>query len=251
MRMPSSVRPADGRSGRTESARRSLPRAGRSRAASRRCPARRHTSWQGSLAVAGFILVSPALPLPAAARELGRRREAQVGGSSVGAAAGRLRRRSGAEIALATRQRRLLAALIVGGGEVCSRDSLVEAVWNGAPPQFIPRRCCRCTCRGCGTRCATGMGFVRTSPAMQWRSIRSAFDAARFERLLGEARASAREGNAALAVSLLDRASLLWRRRRLRRTLRSFERVPPGLRRNGWRSCVCWPSKSSSRQRSS
>ena len=73
-------------------------------------------------------------------------------------------------------------------------------------------------------------------------------DAARFERLLGEARASAREGNAALAVSLLDRASLLWRGDAYGElAYDDFARPRP----NGWRSCVCWRSKSSSRQRSS
>ena len=78
----------------------------------------------------------------------------------------------GAEIALATRQRRLLAALIVGGGEVCSRDSLVEAVWNGAPPRsstkvlqvYVSRLRTKLEPAGVTIRTVRGFGYLLEAP---------------------------------------------------------------------------------------
>ena len=123
----------------------------------------------------------------------------------------------GAEIALAARQRRLLAALVVGAGEVCSRDSLIEAVWNGAPPRS-PRRCCRCTCRGCGRRCAT-VSRIRTDESGYALQLDpQCLDAARFERLL-ERSESEREGRKRRARRLPARPRLFAvARRRVRRT---------------------------------
>ena len=116
----------------------------------------------------------------------------------------------GAVVQLAGKQRRLLAALTIGAGEVCSRDSLIEAVWDRVPPGSA------------GKVLQVYVSRLRKSlpEAIRIRTDESGYaleldrdslDAARFERLLDGARESATEGNASLAFSLLDRALSLWR----------------------------------------
>ena len=116
----------------------------------------------------------------------------------------------GAVVQLAGKQRRLLAALTIGAGEVCSRDSLIEAVWDQVPPGSA------------GKVLQVYVSRLRKSlpKAIRIRTDESGYaleldrdslDAARFERLLDGARESATEGNASLALSLLDRALSLWR----------------------------------------
>jgi hypothetical protein len=119
-------------------------------------------------------------------------------------------------VALSPMPRRLLAALVSRSGETCSADWLLEALWGeGAPASAAKllqvyvsqlRKALPSPVR-IGTR---GGGYV-----LELRE--GAVDAARFERLLGEARGAMADANPALASSLLRRALALWARQRLRR----------------------------------
>jgi DNA-binding SARP family transcriptional activator len=117
----------------------------------------------------------------------------------------------GAAIPLAGKQVRLLSALLIAD-RACGVDELVEAVWDGEAPasarkliqvyvsqlrQALPR----------GIEITTRRGAYEASLPSEAR------DAARFERLLREAVVAREAGNAALALSLADRALSLWRGR--------------------------------------
>jgi predicted ATPase/DNA-binding SARP family transcriptional activator len=118
----------------------------------------------------------------------------------------------GEAVPLPAKHARLLAALAIAEGRVLGTDELVEAIWDGAAPasarklvqvyvsqlrKVLPAGCAIAT-RGSGYAIALG---------------RDALDAARFERLLDEARDAGGAGNAALALSLTERALGLWRGR--------------------------------------
>ena len=117
----------------------------------------------------------------------------------------------GAAIPLAGKQVRLLSVLLIAD-RACGVDELVEAVWDGDAPasarkliqvyvsqlrQALPR----------GIEITTRRGAYEASLPSEAR------DAARFERLLREAVVAREAGNAALALSLADRALSLWRGR--------------------------------------
>jgi predicted ATPase/DNA-binding SARP family transcriptional activator len=116
----------------------------------------------------------------------------------------------GAVVPLGARQRRLLAALLVGAGEVCSPDWLIEAVWGRSPPASA-RKVLQVYVSRLRRALPDGMRIRTEESGYALEVDRERLDAAMFERMLDEARASAIEGNAALAVSLLDRADSLWR----------------------------------------
>jgi predicted ATPase/DNA-binding SARP family transcriptional activator len=113
-------------------------------------------------------------------------------------------------VTLAPMPRRLLAALASRTGETCSTDWLLEALWGEEAPASAAkllqvyvsqlRKALPSPVR-IGTR---GGGYVLEVPE-------GAVDAARFERLLGEARSAMADANPALAGSLLRRALALWR----------------------------------------
>jgi DNA-binding SARP family transcriptional activator len=94
----------------------------------------------------------------------------------------------------ARKHRQLLAALVIGLGEVCSADALIEALWRASPPASAAkllqvyvsqlRRMLPAAVR-IGTR---GSGYVLELGELS-------LDAARFERLLEEGKAASREGN--------------------------------------------------------
>jgi DNA-binding SARP family transcriptional activator len=108
------------------------------------------------------------------------------------------------------KQRRLLAALAVRAGETVLTDSLTDAVWSEAPPRSAAKLVqvyvsqlrkllvegARIETRGGGYALVLG---------------RDSLDAARFERLLAEGTTLLGEANAALAISLFERALSLWR----------------------------------------
>ena len=170
--------------------------------APRRCPARRHTSWQGSWKGGRFHLAC-ARPSPA-----GRAGDwAEKGGSGwrfecLGCC------RSSATTGPRGDRSVTKAAPAAGRvdcrrAQVRSRDSLVDRRSGTAPRLVHPRRCCRCTRRGCGTRCATGLGIrmdesgvaaVEVYLAVLSTRQGSSACSAKRERARGE-------GNAALAVS--------------------------------------------------
>ena len=110
----------------------------------------------------------------------------------------------------ARKHMQLLAALVIRRGEACSADALIDALWGASPPVSAGkllqvyvsqlRRLLPAPAR-IGTR---GSGYLLEFDA-------ASLDAARFELLLREGRAALRDGNAALAGSLLRRALGLWR----------------------------------------
>jgi predicted ATPase/DNA-binding SARP family transcriptional activator len=107
-------------------------------------------------------------------------------------------------------QRRLLAALVIGAGETCSRDGLIDALWGESPPVSAPKALQVYTSQlrkllPAPARIRTrGGGYALE---LDDRSL----DADRFERLLDEGRESLAAGNPALAMSLLTKALDLWR----------------------------------------
>ena len=107
-------------------------------------------------------------------------------------------------------QRRLLAALVVGAGETCSRDALIDALWGDSPAVSAPKLLQVYVSQLRKTLPAPAR--IRTRGAGYALELdRESLDAARFERLLEEGREALGEGNPALAMSLLGRALDLWR----------------------------------------
>jgi predicted ATPase/DNA-binding SARP family transcriptional activator/tetratricopeptide (TPR) repeat protein len=111
---------------------------------------------------------------------------------------------------VAPMQRRLLAALVIGAGETCSGDALIDALWGASPPASAPKLLqvyvsqLRKVLPAPARIRTRGGGY-----ALEFddRSI----DADRFERLLDEGREALGDGNPALAMSLLTKALDLWR----------------------------------------
>jgi predicted ATPase/DNA-binding SARP family transcriptional activator len=107
------------------------------------------------------------------------------------------------------RQRAVLAALLLRGGEVLSRDELIEALWENDPPASassllrlyvsqVRRRLPP------GRLVTRGAGYALTLDPGQ-------LDAERFEGLFADARRARVGGNPRLARSLCLRALALWR----------------------------------------
>ena len=110
----------------------------------------------------------------------------------------------------APKQRRLLSALVVHAGEACSADLLLDAIWGSSPPASAAKLLQTYVSQL--RKALPAPARIRTRGAgyaleleLEW------LDAARFERLLSQGRAASREGNPALAASLLRRALALWR----------------------------------------
>jgi predicted ATPase/DNA-binding SARP family transcriptional activator len=117
----------------------------------------------------------------------------------------------GDAIPLAGKHARLLAALLIAD-RVCAVDELVEAVWDGAPPASA-RKLVQVYISQLRKALPTGIEIATRQGAYEAALPADALDAARFERLLGEAVEARQDGNAALALSLADRALSLWRGR--------------------------------------
>jgi predicted ATPase/DNA-binding SARP family transcriptional activator len=117
----------------------------------------------------------------------------------------------GDAIPLAGKHARLLAALLIAD-RVCAVDDLVEAVWDGAPPASA-RKLVQVYISQLRKALPTGIEIATRQGAYEAALPADALDAARFERLLGEAVEARQDGNAALALSLADRALSLWRGR--------------------------------------
>ncbi|MEN3311744.1 MAG: hypothetical protein V7645_1073 [Actinomycetota bacterium] len=116
------------------------------------------------------------------------------------------------QVALAAKHRRLLAALAVTDRRPLSVDELVEAVWDGAAPPSA-RKLIQVYVSQLRSALPDGIR-VETRPAAYALELEpDALDAAQFERLLTQATAAGRDGNAALTVSLVNRALELWRGR--------------------------------------
>jgi predicted ATPase/DNA-binding SARP family transcriptional activator len=113
-------------------------------------------------------------------------------------------------VRLAAMPRRLLAVLVVERGRTLGLDVLVEALWGERPPRESAKALQLYVSRL--RKALPAQARIRTdSSGYALELDDDLLDAARFERLLAEARAASADGNAALALSLLDRALSLWR----------------------------------------
>jgi predicted ATPase/DNA-binding SARP family transcriptional activator len=112
----------------------------------------------------------------------------------------------------AAKQRRLLAALLIHCGETRSADALIDAVWGESPP-VSARKLLQIYVSQLRRALPAGVRIVTRASGYALEFDRALLDAARFERLLAEGRSALREGNGALAASLLERALALWRGR--------------------------------------
>jgi predicted ATPase/DNA-binding SARP family transcriptional activator len=112
----------------------------------------------------------------------------------------------------ASKQRRLLAALVIHGGETCSADALIDAVWGETPPASA-RKLVQVYISQLRRALPAGGRIVTNGSGYALELDPASLDATRFERLLAEGRAALREDNGELAASLLGRALALWRGR--------------------------------------
>jgi predicted ATPase/DNA-binding SARP family transcriptional activator len=112
----------------------------------------------------------------------------------------------------ASKHRRLLAALLVTPGSPCSADLLTDAVWGDSPPRSAPKLL---------QVYVSQLRKVLPAPVLiETRAggyaidvDEQVLDAARFERLVRDARAARREGSLAVGSALFRRALALWRGR--------------------------------------
>jgi predicted ATPase/DNA-binding SARP family transcriptional activator len=116
----------------------------------------------------------------------------------------------GSVLVLAAKQRRLLAALAADPSKTRTVDTLIDALWPERPPAAAAKALQVYVSR---LRKELPRGIrIRTDASGYTLELeRDALDAARFERLLAEARIAFAEENGSLAVSLLGRALSLWR----------------------------------------
>ncbi|MGH3129047.1 MAG: BTAD domain-containing putative transcriptional regulator [Gaiellaceae bacterium] len=115
-------------------------------------------------------------------------------------------------VRLAAMQTRLLAALVVGGGQARSLDELVEAVWDGIAPQSA-RKLVQVYVSQLRKVLPAEVAIQTVEGGYAARMESGALDSERFERLLRECGEAREAGNAALAASLIEQALALWRGR--------------------------------------
>ena len=115
-------------------------------------------------------------------------------------------------VALPAKHARLLAALAIADGRALGVDELIEAVWDDAAPASA-RKLVQVYVSQLRKTLPAGAAIVTRGGAYAIELAPDVLDATRFERLLEEARGADREGNAALALSLAERALSLWRGR--------------------------------------
>jgi len=115
-------------------------------------------------------------------------------------------------IPLAGKHARLLAALLVVEGRACDFDELIEALWGDSAPASA-RKLVQVYVSQLRRVLPEGIGIETRQGAYAASLLGGVLDADRFERQLGESIAARDAGNAALALSLADRALGLWRGR--------------------------------------
>ncbi len=109
----------------------------------------------------------------------------------------------------AAKHRALLTHLLLHANQVVSADTLVDALWDERPPASA-----RKLLQVYVSQLRKLLGdevLVTRAPGYLITVERSQFDLTRFERLLAEGRKMLRDGNPALASTLLTRALALWR----------------------------------------
>ena len=115
----------------------------------------------------------------------------------------------GVAVALPARQhRRLLAAFAVAAGAPRSRDQLVEALWGEDPPRSADKVLQQYVSQL--RRAVPDIPLRTTGAGYALELDPDALDAARFERLLGEARDALRDDAPAGAAGLLREALSCW-----------------------------------------
>src|SRR6266513_1741571 len=117
----------------------------------------------------------------------------------------------GRRLALAPMPRRLLAALAIRAGEICSADLLIDALWGEAPPASAAKLLQVYVSQL--RKAVPERDAIRTGGRGYALELSNAvsLDALRFERLLAESREATSARNPLLATSLLRRALSLWR----------------------------------------
>jgi predicted ATPase/DNA-binding SARP family transcriptional activator len=115
-------------------------------------------------------------------------------------------------VSLAGKQARLLAALLVAEGKTRGTDELVEAIWDGSAPASA-RKLVQVYISQLRKVLPEDVAIETRQGGYTASVTRDALDAARFERLLRESGEAREAGNAALALSLANRALGLWRGR--------------------------------------
>jgi predicted ATPase/DNA-binding SARP family transcriptional activator len=118
----------------------------------------------------------------------------------------------GGVVPMAAKHTRLLAALVVSQGRTCTVDELAECVWSGSPPASA-RNLVQVYVSQVRKVLPVGVVIVTRGGTYTLEMAPGCLDAARFERLVDEARAARRDANPALAFSLVDQALALWRGR--------------------------------------
>ena len=109
-------------------------------------------------------------------------------------------------------ERTLLAVLLLHGGDVVSRERLIDSLWRESPPQTAAKALNVHVSRLRKTLARNGHDPIATrAPGYQLGVDPEQVDAARFERLVAEARAQAAAGDAESASRLLREALALWR----------------------------------------
>jgi predicted ATPase/DNA-binding SARP family transcriptional activator len=116
----------------------------------------------------------------------------------------------GSVLPLAAKQQRLLAALAADRGKCRTVDFLIDAVWAGQPPRNAAKALQLYVSR-LRKALRTEIRIRTDTSGYTLEPDEDSLDATRFERLLSEARSASGEGNALLAVSLLQRALSMWR----------------------------------------
>jgi DNA-binding SARP family transcriptional activator len=111
-----------------------------------------------------------------------------------------------------TRQRALLAVLLLHANEVISSDRLIEEIWGAEPPGSGANALQARVSQLRKALAPAGNGILVTfAPGYVLRVDPGELDAERFERLVGEGRRVLASGDAATASEILNQALALWR----------------------------------------
>jgi DNA-binding SARP family transcriptional activator len=114
-----------------------------------------------------------------------------------------------AEIALgSTKQRRLLALLLMRPNRAVSVNELIDAVWNENPPRTARKNL---QVYVCGLRKLLAMRIEHGPDGYVFRSDADEVDLLRFDELVAAGRRAARNGDVAASADLLGQAVRLWR----------------------------------------
>jgi predicted ATPase/DNA-binding SARP family transcriptional activator len=116
----------------------------------------------------------------------------------------------GAAASLAPMHRKLLAALLVERGASRATDALIDALWPTAPPRSAPKLL-QVYVSNLRSELPSSIRIATRVDGYALTFRDELLDAARFERLVRDARTARDDRNPALAASLLQRALELWR----------------------------------------